>query len=388
MEQTIGKRRRKTLRKWLTPLQVHHSFDLAALHPILRQLVMTWHCKTCNHSNPISSDRCHTCKAHWKQAWQRPSGRSASRTKPRTPRQRKEIKDKPSARQGTAKEALADPSHAVFPSKVPWVPNTPQTRMNPRQVELQPSGSESPALPPVPPQPILTPPPPAPSGTVKESLTAEEQAILTHMKGLVEAGCPLPDQMQETLKSLEEKAQVAQPAQQTLSHGHLNQLHRLQKQLQACLKRITDVDEEWRQFIQEVSARVHNHACWYQAHRQELVGQYEKKKQELENLKHTVSQASMSLVEATEAPDTPQDMPEVVKDVGQINQLISGLGAVPVLSMGEGDEEDDVELMEQETAEAPPGPKGTKRVIQPRPFAASRSPSKVSQGHLKTKQEK
>eukprot|EP00438_Fugacium_kawagutii_P029175 Skav214794 [mRNA] locus=scaffold3850:79226:80533:+ [translate_table: standard] len=292
------------------------------------------------------------------------------------------------------RQAAPDAAQAelsVFPTTVPWMPTTPQARLQHRQAE--PSTTAEEAAHGLPAQPVL-PPPPQVASAPSEGLTQGETTILEHLRALAKLGCEMPSEMQSRLQALEQKAAVAP---RTLSHGHLNQLNRLQKQLATQLKKISDLDIEWRNFIQVVTCRIQDHAGWYQAYRAELVAQHEKKSKELESVKQMVTQASMTLVGNTPVASSPPEARDTTADMLLVNQALSQASKVPVIHLeDEPTDMEDMEEMEEEgdlpdgqTEEAGHGSGSVPhraRKVQVRPFA-TRSPTKVASTHLKTKTE-
>lgn len=218
--------------------------------------------------------------------------------------------------------------------------------------------------------------------------------MLEHLQGLLRLGCALPDdmkaQIQEQIKTLEAKqSSIPRP----LSHTHIHQLNRAQRQLQAIQKKVTGVDQEWRVFAQAVAIRVPEHAQWYQAHRSELMAQHASKTAELDELKKQVTEASQTLVETAQPPPPPPTAPDPAQDFAQLQATLTSLGQVPFVDLSAGDAEDmeDEPLPDatEESAEEGAEKPRTRRPIQPRPFASGqvRSPLKVAQSQLKIKVE-
>lgn len=336
---------------------------------------MSWHCRNCNIPNSLSDDHCKSCQEHWQKAWQQPKRRSGSRTK--SAQRQEKTKDKKAKKDQPAKTTL---DLGLTPGRTPWVPSTPQGRLTGRQIEL--NKDEEPALPP---QPVLPPPPQAPQE--KENLTEEETKVLAHLRGLVKLNCPLPAELQAQLAHLEQKDKVVPSA---LSHGQLNKLKRVQNQLQGIGKKIAQVDTDWRHFVQAVTNHVQEHGGWYQAHRQDLLNQYNMKAEELEMAKREVSQASSLLVEKTaETTTTVPEGPEVAVGIAAISQTLAHAAGTQFQALEVLSEEEPMDTGPGEDGNGQPegttdsGEQKARRTIRPQPFSASRSPQRVAQHILK-----
>eukprot|EP00438_Fugacium_kawagutii_P002700 Skav218909 [mRNA] locus=scaffold328:462069:462617:- [translate_table: standard] len=172
------------------------------------------------------------------------------------------------------------------------MPTTPQSRV-PVPKDVDPAQETNQALP-APPNPIL-PAAPAPGQPTVKSLSEEDQKLLAHYRGLRDLG-HLPDVLQAHLMELESRSHDAEHGR-GLTHGHLNRLNKARSQTQSLHKKIRDLDQEWQEFLRDVTSRVQVHASHYQQHRLDLVEKLQKKVQELETIKAEVCIASRSSVD-------------------------------------------------------------------------------------------
>eukprot|EP00438_Fugacium_kawagutii_P017065 Skav215213 [mRNA] locus=scaffold1252:58167:60110:- [translate_table: standard] len=371
----IGRRTFRKLRSHLALLRGHHTWDPNNFpRPIQRVLRMGWHCSACNISNHHQEEYCTSCKEHWAAVWVRSTKRSGSR-----PRQRKEKKEKRQKEGQDSKSSQApktDSVETVFPTNAPWVTSTPQSRLTmPRQVEMT-SGPST-----IPPPPVLQPPP-APQVGV-EPLTAEDQEMMKHLRGLKALNASLPPQLLEQLAALEEK-EKAVGAMRPLSHGHINKLHKLQGQVTSQLNRIHKLDQEWRTFLDVVHNNMSQHIEMFRAHRAELLQVYQSKLDELAMVKQSVTLASRTLVDALptteEAPPEPA-MQEDLQPFQEVMQQATNLDTVSVVDSEEMEAAD-----EEETEDKPP--KAGYKPPSLAAFKGSTSPNRVANLNLKHKEPK
>lgn len=243
----------------------------------------------------------------------------------------------------------------------------------------------------LPPQPVLPPPPPVPKEAEEVSLSAEEQKLLEHLRGLSGMGMDLPAQMVQQLQDLEQKEQRILSAK-ALSHGHLNRLNRLKQQVGSAAKRIKDLDSEWNAFMERTMTRVREHAALYQGCRSDLLEAYNQKFQELHSLKEEVSLASKSLIDQTEPSFHVEDMPILSAQLAEVQSCL----AEGNQGHGPGEEMDSIDLTglpmeEEELLEDQEDSKDSDHKKEPlamKPFRSAASPTGVAKTHLKPKAEK
>eukprot|EP00438_Fugacium_kawagutii_P003463 Skav217394 [mRNA] locus=scaffold532:473685:474857:- [translate_table: standard] len=369
---------------------------------------MTWQCKECQQQNADTQDYCQDCKQHWSKVWHQSRGRRNSRHRQQSqPRSKKEKKEaKPSKEPSESSAPKEDNSWHIFPTKVPWVCSTPQSRMAPVREVVKTQETEDAR--PLPPPPVLPPPPSAalsttPPGSEAAQLTEEEQQMLAHLKGLHRLGA-LPDTLIQQMTLLEHR-QNAVMSQRALNHGHLNRLHKARNQVNALTKKISSLDEEWKLFMKEVSEKIQLHATQYQSHRGDLLEGLNQKLTDLEQIKKEVSAASNQLVVQTPVMEPQMNDVDLQQELHKFHLLASSLGApTPILEIsGDEMESDDLGEMDvqdaegdQDQAERQPGlpeqeddepkPPG-KSSAALRPFRQPGSPSKVAVHTLKGKAE-
>eukprot|EP00438_Fugacium_kawagutii_P018841 Skav217584 [mRNA] locus=scaffold5014:49033:51750:- [translate_table: standard] len=240
---------------------------------------MSWHCRECNLSTPMTSQTCRSCKQPWNRVWQRPKRRSRSQQRPSDSKAPKDRKQSKEPKRTPAKEV----DDEVFPAKAPWVPSTLRTRNPARQIEQMEQNED---IHDVPPPPVLPAPPAA--APPMAALTPEEEQVLKHLRGLGQCGITLTAELKQQMEELQAKEKVQPPM---LSHSHLNKLRKIQNQLQAIAKKVGQVDTDWKNFTLHVSSRIQDHVKWYTAHREELIQQFQAKSMELQEAKREVSQA-------------------------------------------------------------------------------------------------
>lgn len=273
----------------------------------------------------------------------------------------------------------------LFNAKVPWITSTPQSRVQIREVTV-PGENE------IPPPPILPKPPQAPVAPlaqVNEKLSEEEQQLLKHLRGLKElsaTGIEIPASMMETLQHLEAREKEASSSR-PLTHGHLNQLKKMQNQVNAAARKIHTLDKEWRAFVTQAASRLQAHSECYAACRADHIQVYQQKVKDLEEAKKQVQVASASLVQDVPEPEVPPEQPDVTSDLSHFQALavaanetswpIAGDLAAPMEDEMEKDA-DEVEVIEANHH---------KRPSLAAFGRAATSPGKVANHALKVKQE-
>eukprot|EP00434_Breviolum_minutum_P043479 symbB.v1.2.038764.t1/scaffold6164.1/size20404/2 len=140
-------------------------------------------------------------------------------------------------------------------------------------------------------------PPEAKSSPAPETNPDE---ILTHLRGLKKAMGQLPAALEEQYQTLE-----AQAKDRMLSHGHINKLGRLQKQLTSLSTRIAQMDKDWKGFAEKVLSKFSQHQKMYRQSRASLMEDFLKKSQEIQEAKQEVQQASLTLFNAQTPPPPP-----------------------------------------------------------------------------------
>lgn len=192
----------------------------------------------------------------------------------------------------------------------------------------------------------------------------------------------LPEPMQEQLTALEAKQQV-QPVATTLTHGHLNRMHRARNQVQAQARKIQELDQDWKKFTADANLRLQEHAAQFQRHRAELVEVYHRKLKDWEDIKAEISSASQSLVEQQPQLEPLEPAPQVQMDVGQFQTMAQQIMETEEVQFLEADDEE-TEPMEEMDEE---GKKSTKK-LAPRAFSrAAGSPHRVAKDAIKVKQQ-
>eukprot|EP00438_Fugacium_kawagutii_P034774 Skav236238 [mRNA] locus=scaffold829:205672:206968:+ [translate_table: standard] len=374
----LGRRRRRRARLALHLLQGHHSWHATDFPLILyHKAAMTWQCSKCGVTNQHNSDHCHKCQEHWSRVWQRGRRRQGSQSRPPSkPRHRGPKQPRDKAEKDKEGNQGSDKAWGVFPQKAPWIPSTPQSRL-PETKEMESMDADNKL--PIPPPPVLPAPPAASSSA--PVITEAELKLLSHLRGLQEVNM-LPDSLKEQKEILEQK-QAEVSASKTLTHGHINKLHKARNQMQNALKRIHNVDAEWAAFMTTVTENVKYHASCYQQHRQELVQQLQTKIQELSTIKEEVSVASLSLVEAIPATETPSMEIDTNEEINKLQAMAEAFStSVDLVDMSE----EELEPVEDDVNS---GKEKIKREMAPKPFARmAGSPSKVAVNHLKPKEDK
>lgn len=263
---------------------------------------------------------------------------------------------------------------ALFPTKVPWMPSTPSTRVTKKIEAGSGSGAvEEPgqALQ----QPVTNLAPDAP-------LSAEEEKKLEHLKALQGMGMELSSSMEELLKDLMRRQQ-ATVANKSLTHGHLNRLTRLKTQVLAVGKKLTALDAEWQNFVQQTMQKMKHHVAMYQQCRGDLLEQYNSKYEELRAMRQEISTASQSLL------DQHLEVPTVLEPA-VIGEQMAELESVINVENFQEQVDLTMEMEEDEVADplkaAPIKTKGSPKSFKG--FRSSPSPTKVANQTLKPKKDK
>lgn len=314
--------------------------------------------------------------------WRQSQRRYASKPRPNRPRSR-EHKEKEKQKQATSEAPDASEPWNVFPSQMPWVASTPHTRVT--QTNAVENQEDK-----LPPQPILPAPPVQPvEKPTQDNLSAEELEMLKHLKGL-SALQALPAPLAQQLEQLEERQQQLL-TQRALSHGLLNKVQRARSQVQTLHKRISVVDQEWRQFLASVVNKVQLHAEHYQVHRGDLVESLNSKLKDLANLKKDVATASQSLVEMA-AEDIQIEDTDLQQQLSSFHQMTAMMqqaaSAIDLIDDDQSGDMEDEPVHEEGTPEllAESSPRrATRSQITPAPFRTAGSPGKVAQVALKAK---
>lgn len=291
-----ARRRLQALRK-LQPrlrdillLQAHHGSE-APLHSRRVQksfLNMTsWQCRFCYTWDSVQTNHCSGCNRHWKQA-QLKRSKSRSASQGRKKQQEVDRKIINSNKEVTEED--------IF-SKVPWVSTTPRSRLpaveeDHRSHPMESRSGTAPKDADLPPSPTLPPPPPS-SGQAEESeSTIQIQQQLEALKKAVMGKKNVSQDLQNAIAVLEKEAGTTAPP---LTHGQLNQMTKIQKQIKSLKGKIESIDGEWAKFSKAVQEKYQKHQNMYMQHRTELVVQVQEKQQGLLKLKAEIQSSSQHL---------------------------------------------------------------------------------------------
>ena len=329
-----------------------------------------WTCRFCQLKHTCAQTHCESCNRHWKQADAASGPRSQSRRSRRPTKSTNESK-KPieqqsmdTARNGRAATAEED----VFSSKLPWVTNSPHARAPPGEGKSS-TVEENTAMP-VPPEAKTAP---APTQAGEEDVANLHQ----HLKGLKAASGALPVELEEKLVQCEDKLR-----ERTLSHGHLNRLGKLNKQMKSLMVKIQSMDEGWQKFAKQVADKFEEHRKMFHSSRELL---YLVKAQELQQAKQEVQLASQHLFAEVPAVPPPGTEEETAMMMQQALQEDAMFGEAQFDEYQDGSHpitvEDD-ELMEEATH----AKSLTKSAVHPFTRRVAASPTKVAQLHLKAKE--
>eukprot|EP00438_Fugacium_kawagutii_P032595 Skav236461 [mRNA] locus=scaffold1758:505530:506594:- [translate_table: standard] len=334
---------------------------------------MTWHCAYCNIPNAQASEVCNKCGYHWTQVWKQSKKRDGSRPRPRSQQRPPKTKAAEKSKDKATKTPAEEQEWAVFPASVPWLQTSPQARLPLPKEGVESLEKDPPQT--MPPPPTL-PPPPLPEETKMNPLAEEELKLLSHLKGLQELGS-LPEMLEPQLQMLELRNQAHIP-NKGLTHGHVNRLHKAKNQVQTVIKKLNELDKEWKAFMQETQLRFQTHVEHYHHRRRELQESLQKKIQDLEVIKAEVSTVSKSLTAAPSTEDLPADGPSLTEAM-QFQQMMTMNQPQEAITEIPSDEEEEDELMSEakETAN-----KGKQQLVRPFQRMAG-SPQKVATSHLK-----
>ena len=229
----------------------------------------------------------------------------------------------------------------------------------------------------MPPQPVL---PPAPSVEVPMALTAEEEKMLQHLKGLQAMDMDLTESMTRRLEELSMREAKAQSSR-TLTHGQLNKLSKLKVQVATAAQKIKDLDQEWTSFVSTTVAKVRQHGEMFQTCRADLMEHYNAKIQELANVKREMTLASQSLLGPQWTEPVIPEMPDLEVQFEDLQTTMEMEGHAGPIDLTEAMEEEELvepeDMLQGASCKAPP------RAL--RPFRGSSSQSKVANHHLKVK---
>lgn len=340
-----------------TTLHFHHGSSLPdqVLRSLAKQSVLldmtSWTCRFCNLRLPVHVTHCSQCLRHWKQA-QTVSRSKSRRERAKDSNRSKQMTQKPNSKSGAQDETEGVENEELFPSKLPWVNTSPQARMVARGLAEQPQSSTT--------EETTT----AVAAADKVAVPAEQSdpEVLTHLKALKKALGSLPDSLEEQLQSLEAKAD------KTVTHGQINKLGKLQKQLASLGTKISEMDHNWKVFTDKVMQKFATHQQMYQQCRQQLVADFLQKSQEIQAVKEQVQNASVAMFQA-HVTEPPQPVEAV-----DVDALFEAAQEDAYMDMEQGEEEEDSELV-QEKPRPPIGP--FRKRLTPV------SPTKVHTTHLK-----
>ncbi len=262
---------------------------------------------------------------------------------------------KPNSKDGAPGETDKAENEEVFQGKHPWVVSSPHTR-------VQVTGPADQAA-----QSAVEDQVNSTAVTATPAATADQTdpEVITHLRALKKALGSLPEQLEEQLKSLEAKTD------KTLTHGHINKLGKLQKQLANLNTKISEMDHNWKVFTETVMQKFGHHQKMYQQCRQKLLQEYLQKSQEIQEAKEEVQNASEALFQAQVAEPPPAVEP---LDVDSIFESAVQDDAYMDMEQ-DGEDYAEVELVRDKSK---PAVAAFRRGRQP-----PTSPTKVHAGHLK-----
>lgn len=179
----------------------------------------------------------------------------------------------------------------------------------------------------------------------------------------------LPDELEQKLRDLEEKAGASEAK---LSHGHLNKMVKVEKQVSGLSDKIRKLDQDWQTFVTQVDERFRRHKSMFLETRAQLVLARRQKIEELAAIREEITRASQSLL-STASPAEVE-----VLDVEDQALMDSLQQATAPLDMD----------MEEEEPPAEPTQEGRPAIAPFRRGGSVTSPTKVANVHLKSKTEK
>ena len=208
----------------------------------------------------------------------------------------------------------------------------------------------------------------------------DEVASASQRKAVKATLGSLPEELEQKLVACEEKLR-----EKALTHGHLNKLGKLNKQMKSLLTKLKDMDEGWQQFAQKVAAKFDHHRKLYHTSREAIMQEYLAKSQELQAAKEEVQVASQHLFSeqpvapvVEQADATAKLLEQAIQEDAtfedaRFDEYQTQAGTIEV-------DEDD-ELM-PDFGQAKP----SKTAIQPFARRVQSSPTKVANLHLKAKE--
>lgn len=285
-----------------------------------------------------------------------------SRSKSRSARAKdnnrsKQLTQKPNSISGAQEEVEPGEKEELFMGNHPWVISSPHARVK----ALGPT--EQPQV------PTMEEAAPAGSSVEKTAATSDQNdhEVLTHLRGLKKAMGSLPEAMEAQLSLLEAKTD------KTLTHGHINKLGKLQRQLATLNTKISEMDHNWKVFTEKVMQKFVHHQQMYQQCREKLIQEYLQKSQEIQAAKEQVQSASVALLQ------TPMAEPPASVEPLDAEALFEGAvqddAYMNMEEDGEEDQEQEAELVRDKTRPAIAPFRRTKPI--------SASPTKVHAVHLK-----
>ena len=253
--------------------------DLSEYDVLAVRFCYTW--------DSVQTSHCSGCNRHWKQA-QLKRSKSRSASQGRKKHQETDRKITNSNKEVTEED--------IFP-KVPWVSTTPRSRLpaveedqRSHQMELRSGAAPKDAD--LPPSPTL-PPPPSSSGQAEESeSTIQIQPQLEALKKTVMGKKHVSQDLRNAIAVLEKEAGTTAPP---LTHGQLNQMTKIQKQIRSLKGKIESMDGEWAKFSKAVQEKYQKHQNMYMQQRTELVVQVQEKQQGLLKLNAEIQSSSQHL---------------------------------------------------------------------------------------------
>ena len=375
---------KKKVRKALDLLQIHHGsrppkpfLSTMSQRGANLQMSTMWTCRFCQVKHTCAQAHCESCNRHWKQADAATGQRSQSRRSRRTTRTNQERKKTANPNSNTNVNPdghnKKPEDEELFTSKLPWVTSSPHGRAVPNESAKNSNEDGNNAMP-VPPE--------TKSLTVPAGPTSDEDVMKLHqhLKAVKATLGSLPEELEQKLVACEEKLR-----EKALTHGHLNKLGKLNKQMKSLLTKLKDMDEGWQQFAQKVAAKFDHHRKLYHTSREAIMQEYLTKSQELQAAKEEVQVASQHLFSeqpvapvVEQADDTARLLEQAIQEDAtfedaRFDEYQTQAGTIEV-------DEDD-ELM-PDFGQA----KLSKTAIQPFARRVQTSPTKVANLHLKAKE--
>ena len=334
-----------------------HILRQISIHSARMETSAQWMCRFCTIRQPVTNTHCKSCSRHWKQAQVVSQSRSKSRKAKKKSQGTSQPQDNSKNDGKEARDSGGGKNGELFDGNHPWVVSSPQARTMIPSASAEATAEDTEKLP-IPPEPKQP--------NALEAANPED--VLTHLRGIKKAFGVLPEALEEQLQALE-----AQAKDRMLSHGHINRLGRLQKQLTTLSTRIEQMDKEWKDFAEKVIEKFGKHQEMYRQSRASLMEEFLKKSQEIQEAKQEVQQASMSLLNAQ--PPTPPPQVEVVDVAALMEEAVSQDAHMDMDELEEGVEEAETRKKELKSTALAPF----------RPRHKPTSPTKVHAGHLKPK---